>query len=445
MCLQTFFFEAFEVAEKLLIILSHWLVLTSFYEADWWHFTDPSNTGISMKAIVIILCALFIPTVLFQIKRFVLGKNIHFIILFFLKVCLAILLLLSSLPVFLSSPWVRTGVLALGVGLSPILLTIVLSYRSWPKSWSKKGCLSSRETCLSFEQSNSLELETDKSQFLKDKSKSRDSHSEAMLLVAVLLSMLLRWSFATINIFYESWQASFVLLICLAFFAFLSTFQTRKRFNNRFRKSYGSASTHTEIVMSADVDHTPSSKLHTMVEDGKVFQNRSSVDHRNSLVKLTSLPEDDDTSRSDSPLPFEKPVSDRNCFPYSLRVVLLFLAGAVQGFALGMLLVFSLWMFSTPNLLVRWSGENPSTHGPLVIVFFTVGIIFSICAKNLLDASSHYSKVALKGKFKCEQVQCIGLFCFSFLSFQDHLVSMANNHRKIRMLGCCFFRLFVGH
>jgi len=400
------FTGVFEVTEKVLIALSHWLVLTSFYEADWWHFTDPSNTGLSIKAITIILVALFIPTILFQLKRFVFGKKIHFIALFVIKVFLAVLLFLSSLPILLYYPWIRTLMLAVGISFSPFLLITTFSDRSFQKSLRRRfNCI---ESCLN---RKPLKSEIDR---LRIVSMSRDSYSEAILLVAVLLSMLIRWSFATINIFYECWQASLVLLITLASISFVSSFQGRTT-RWTMKKSFESASTRTQLMTTVDIGKAPNIKSDLVVDQDSQLD-QSSLHHRNSMVKLGNFGDDDNgddvddddtmSSESHSQTTFDKYFSHSNRSRKYSRIALLFLASVVQGFALGMLLVFFLWIFSTPNLLVRWSGRNPETYGTLVIAFLAVGIIASMCLKGILCASIHCSsKNMATRKFKSQQVR----------------------------------------
>ena len=409
--MKAFFFEILDVTEKVLIILSHWIVLTSFYEADWWHFSDPSTTGISLKATVIIVLAVFLPTLLFRTKQYLFRKPIHFIVIVFFKLLLSIFLFLTSLPAFARFPWIRTGVLAVGLGVSPLLLTIILpaSGLLLPRYMLDHCNVNCMESCSSStcKQSNWLCSDNFHLKTVPNRKwSSRDCYSEIMLLVAVLLSMVIRWAFATVNVFYETWQASLVLLICLASFSFLSSYLYKNSNFNVYsndRKSINSASAHTEIVATSEIDDKLSSSKSANFNKQEPHQDLLSTHRHHSLVKLTGLSDDADNLSSESTLPstFDKSFSDDNGLLKPLGLPILLVGGIIHSFALGTLIAIFLWLFSTPNMLVRWSGESPESHGMLVIVFFAVGIILSLSIKGILDTSYHRSS---KTHFKNEQV-----------------------------------------
>ena len=405
--MQRFFADFFKIIEKLLIALSHWLVLVSFYEADWWHFTDPNSIGISTKAIIILLMSLFVPTGLFFCKHLITFK-LSFIKQTICKVTPAFLLLSSSLPFFAQLPWVRTGILALGVALSPLCLTVNLSQHSDEHKQNKCcGTQNCFKPTIALKKSNSL---TSEAVHLRIDAACHESglfenHSEAIILVAVLINMTIRWCFGTINIFYEAWQASLALFMCLISFAILSCFQTRKGLGySKARKSIGSVSAHTDIVLTTDQENKVW-RCKSNNNPEKSNQHDSSSKEQESLAeRVLSDDEASSSPESNERTTFVESFSVTTNSSKRVRISLLYIAGATLGLSIGTLLVMYLWVFSSPNLLPRWSGEDPKSHGYLVLLFFGLGTLFSLCHKAILNLAAQRPRLALSRNSKCLKV-----------------------------------------
>ena len=364
--------EAGYVIEKLFITLSHWLVLQSFYEADWWHFTDPSTIGVSTPGVVVFVFAFFSPAISLVLKPFLepMMKNGFFA--FIVKVLPSILLFCASLTHFASYPWIRTSFLAIGVALSPLLFILALS--DYRENFGLMKDVGKAEYNLSSNQLQSFRSRAERTRSVSSNSELQpsDDHSEAILLVAILMSMTIRWYFGTINVFYETWQFSLALFVCIAMSAVSTWVKEAKRKHLTFkfsrRKSSGSIS--TEFDKNVDLSRDNSNLRKYLCSSQTLNESLTSCSNDVTGNDLNPISDNHQAVRKDL----------KSCVLYSTSLLL--------GFAFGTMLVLCIWLFSTPNLLIRWTDGIPEDDGKYILVIFSSAIAWIICQNHMLEITT---------------------------------------------------------
>ena len=366
----SFVFELFDAAEKLVVIWSNWLVLLSFFEADWWHFTDPRTSGISITAIVILFCSVCLTPMLLCSKRVRLYK-LHSAVIISLKIAPSCLLLLSSSPALRSNAWIRTCLLGIGVALIPLVLNRIISktsltiskkeldndipntiavdsYHLSKKSSLKNGSFIARTKRL-----------MDQTQFIF-----RDKYVEIPILTAILFNMSVRYCSGTLNIFYENWLSSLSLSIILLFLVALNFLFRRKRSRDGVgprQRTVSVAAKPEDLDLIDHANGTEQQNANGSFYSDKVADKISNNEFtdRKIVEKMTAV---EDKHHLFTGLPFSIVVS---------------ICGCIHGFTVGILLVLFIWFFSTPMLLVRWSGHTYYRDGIFILLAFAIGILVS--------------------------------------------------------------------
>ena len=342
-----------------------WLVLISFYEADFWHFTDPSTSGLSITGSIVLFVAFCITPFFLCWKKLRLLK-LHVVLLFLLKILPGLLLLISSLPQLNSSPWGRTGLLAFGVALLPFMVSWILS-RSNDDLPAASDAAKNHEPSANFK--NVIEPESleknDSTPTIS--SESRDSFIDVIILAAIQINITIRYSTASINVFYEDWRYSCALFV----FGFLLA-------------ALKSALLHVYKIPRKDQClPKPNSPSPLTPKNNAMFDNRSNMTAQTNLSDNGSPSiKHEATTYTDS----ENTLNKSECSSESPQKVLSWpsalivgVSGGIHGVNIGSLVVLFVWLFSSPHILCRWSGLDPYYNG----VFVVLGLLFGLFATLL--------------------------------------------------------------
>ena len=365
---KMFSMEFIEAIDQVLLFLSTWLVLTSFYEANWWHFTDPQTSGISISALILFLVCLFVSPVLLSIKR-IRQFRANAICWAISKLLPSLLLLASSMPFFQTLPWVRTSLLGIGVALIPLFLIWLYSVRYPNQAKSTNNITNCSITdCKKTKFSNfDQNYSTKRLGFSVD-----DSFFSVNFLLAILLSMSIRYCSGTINIFYENWIFSTCLFLATVLLSIIrSVFSKEKVFCSFSESLKPPQSTESTVIRQEILNLNDNTNTKAMTElsegyrlDDKINQFRSDSNNSKILdLKKCSFVEESFVS------------SYQQHWKYTIYFSIL---GSIQGIGLGVQLVLFLWFFSTPNLLWHWAGRNQYKDGILVLFMFAIGVVGSL-------------------------------------------------------------------
>ena len=347
--------------QKILIALSNWVLLTSFLEANWWHFLDPVLTGISLSALGLLFATVLITPLLLSIKAIRCYRP-SFVILCTLKLIPPALLCLVSSPYLYFHAWKRTVLLAIGVSLIPFSVAWILSKPPISHFANQfTGAKSNAQVYLLDENYGiSILLKSHRSMPPENK----DLFMDTTFLAAVLLNMSVRYCCGSINAFHENWIFSLFLLV------FIGGFEIRNSFLNNFQS------------LTKSIHHKENNNHELFDENNMNFD--QDVKHE-SDVDRTKMEDFDE---------FEE-----NHFLLQSNLVNQIVAfGCIQGFGLSILLIIFQMFFNTPRFLMYWSKINYK-HDWLIIVFFTFGIVctFMVPPKGNLFCSSQvvYKLIAL--------------------------------------------------
>ena len=382
-------------ADGVFIVLSHWILLTSFLEANWWHFTDPNNLGISFSASIIFLSATFLPSMFIGLSQ-AYSLKLSVLKRVAIKLTPSILLFLSSLPIFSTLPWTRTGILATGVAVSPLFFIVSFSDTFTNGRDSKKiyrfEVDNGRSIKKVAEAKNShVSIQEVKQVFISKSGSARNAHakvghSETIILVSLLINLFIRWSFGTINIFYENWKASLALCLLVTVVAVITC---NIKTQLEWRKNANDDLNYDEAVKD------------DLIIDYEKKQNialrQNQTDFKSSEVGLQSE--------------FVSNINLLKAGDKRFQYVSAYVQGCVQGFTFGTLLIIFVWSFNTPNLLARWSNLNPDNYGIFFIFIFGCGILVSTVKCKISQSSFLQLKSKEKRKFNQVCTLFIDFFC----------------------------------
>ena len=334
------FQQFIEAIHQILFALSNWVLLTSFLEANWWHFVDPLLTGISFPAITLLFATVLIAPSLLGVKT-IRCYQPNILILSILRLTPSVLIFTVSL---VSDSWKRTVILGVGIVLMPFSVGWILS-----KSPISFYSFSTFETGYQSEVndktfttiSNILSIEGTK------KSTNNNFIMDTIFLAAVLLNMSVRYCCGSINAFYENWIISLFLLIFIGCFEIWSLIHDNKG-----------------LHFWQDVT-------------GKVAAERNG--HIKLIEEKNSAEEDKESQKyySNSKKNYVTDTEDKYSLLSSKFFVVIVVSSCIQGFALGAVLKAFLTFLNTPTFLTNCSGNNYK-YDWLIILFFTVGIICTL-------------------------------------------------------------------
>ena len=349
-------FELISALDVIALAFTCWLVLISFYEANFWHFTDPSTLGISIPGSIVFLAALSItPFFLSSIKIRLL--KLHVVLLFLLKIVPGLLLLISSLPQLNSSPWARTCLLAFGVALLPFILSWILSRSNddLPSASNRKPSANFKNVIepKSIERYESVPMIS---------SEPRDNFIDVIILAAIQINITIRYSTASINVFYEEWQYSFALF---AFDFLLSALKSVLLHICKIPRKDQCLSKPNAPYPMTPVNNVEFDNPSNLIAQINLIDNDSpSITHK--TVKNT----DSKTTLNKSECSSESPQKVLS-WPSALTICV---SGGINGINIGSLVLLFVWLFSSPQLLCRWSRVNPYPNAVLVVLGFLFGI-----------------------------------------------------------------------
>jgi len=362
MDVKSVLFQLISLFDIVAVAFTGWMVLISFFEANFWHFTDPAVLGVSVRALVLLFLAFVVTPVFLSWKKLRLLK-LNSVLLFLLKVLLALPLLISSLIPLHTIPWARTGLLTFGVALLPFVVSWILS-RSSECSTSPKS--PSFDTAVKADQ----HPERNEAKYLSAK-ESFDSYIDIIILTAILFSMSIRYNTATINVFYEDWRFSCSLFVFVSLLALLNSILIYVQ-NKTENKAKPTALSST-IAPNGQVlpDHSSSSCMtnETILSDSG--KSTASLKHeKTTYMNGESAPNKSKISSKSNP----------HILNWSSSATVI-LSGCVHGITIGGLVVFFVWIFSTPHLLCRWSGLEPYYNGVFVVLGLMLGIFFTLLVR----------------------------------------------------------------
>ncbi|CAK8673768.1 unnamed protein product [Clavelina lepadiformis] len=382
---------------KILIILTSWTILSSFIEANWWHFTDPANTGINIPAAAGLLITFLLPPFLLfskAVREVQLPPAPALVFTMFSP----FILFLASLPWLTTSPAARTGLLAVGVFIMPLVVC-------WLLLTQPESCMIRRSTncCCCYASSEPLDfgnnktrslgsaayLQADSNNDLMNSERVSFSHPGVEFLIAVSLSMTIRWCASTVNLLYETWEASLVLLLCVFSYAVIRFAMelTKKKYLESSASRKSTAST----VVSVDCSPEPCLVVNEVNVTVISHQDETqTLDLQHSLDSVNPSPpllmhdsRNEESIIRQSPNDIKStptPITSRKATPLLIstkQYVVLWFCGIIHGLSIGTLLALFLWVFSTPVLLCRWSGVSPNPFVALILVFYAVGVVIS--------------------------------------------------------------------
>ena len=351
-------FQVISVFDSVAVAFSSWMTLISFYEADFWHFTDPNTTGLSVAGAIVLILS-FCVTPLFLASKSLRLVKINVIIVFLLKILPSLLLMISSLPQLAQSPWLRTGLLAFGVAMLPFVVSLILTRST--------NCLSAGPKLRSLSPKvNNIpptQVQTNRNDENPTKlTQSFDNFVDAIVLTAVLVGMSIRYCTVTINIFYEDWRYSCALFV----FVFVLT------------------------VLKSALEYVEQKKFYQSMASTTIHQENDVVDNRSSCTAQISF-EDKTRSKQETPRVSQSnsnnsrknsdssgsPPNKQTVFSWSF-VLTVNISGCVHGVTTGLLVLLFVWFFSTPNFFCRLSDKEPYNNGVFVVLGLMVGVLASL-------------------------------------------------------------------
>ena len=343
------------------VALSAWLVIISFFEADFWHFTDPSTSGFSVSGAMALVFSIVVTPIIFAWRRFR-TLRIPSEVKLILKIIPSLFLMISSLPQLNVHPFARTGLLGFGMAMLPFIFFWILHEPPFDlpvheKSLPVSICLN--KVCLSDSTSNTFVSD---SREVKPGT-SFDSYFDVKLSVAILAAMSIRHCTGSINVFYENWAYSVGLFLFAVAIAFLSYFKVKNLCcckALKFQKPVASLGNHA----ASDNRRDMSVEMHS---SGMTVQ-----DNQNGIgISKNSL----HTGNSSDTTLDKQSFKSRN---QTFVAIVIGLSGSFQGITFGYLIVIFAWLFGTPSLLCRWSGLDPYPNGVYILLSLMFGVFATV-------------------------------------------------------------------
>lgn len=378
--------------ELTLIILSIWVLLGSFEEANWWHFLDPMTTGISFRAIYLLLASVLLPPILLGFKLIRCYK-LPWYFLLFAKLIPSILLCVVAHPGLRNDAWKRSVLLGSGVGLIPLFVAWILTEIPNGFTVSMPNTLRLDEKPSTSKTESNIETHLSEYQSTSNENfktfQTNDFILDAACLVAILLNMSVRFCTGSVNVFAESSLFSFMLLLVTgAFLVINTTYKMDKltlKVNEQTTPGDEKATPDDEQATSDDEQATPDGEQAN--PDDEQISQLNDVEHADQYLEKKKEKKGYNILEKS----LEKKASKRFRLFNADQDESVFVFSCIQGFTVGLMAVMFLMFLSTPYILQTWTKKrlNETAYGSLILLAFTSGIIFTLFVPpktNLIDS-----------------------------------------------------------
>lgn len=371
------------------VITSQWCVLQAFVQATMWHNTEPLTLGISIWATVLFgsvcfhgfLSSFFLTLCKIMDLQHVLLQALRPFVFVFIRSAPAIFLVVASLPALNNDAACRTSALYCGVFFTVLHIVLQLSTKEWGAR-STEG--TTVDTIPEANQMNNMNHN-----YIKD-GVGRD------VVIGVFMTMGLRWCFWGINIFYEYWEYSVILMVVVVIHSFAALLIDTVIFRKCTLLSSAPAqwkeprcTTDQSLDVKSNVTSRLNEKGNEDVLDGSgesflsfqrdVNENKPGshyVAHTDEDVEGQNSTEKQPSSKRDGTIDSTKDCDDCCCSKTSCLNIVYYYFGIAP--AVGSLAYLFIWIFTSPTILCMW-GEMPDyPHGYLIFLSFLAGCITAV-------------------------------------------------------------------
>ncbi|XP_039259002.2 uncharacterized protein LOC120335541 [Styela clava] len=394
--------SALDTIGKVAIFTSQWSTIQAFIQATMWHNTEPKTLGVSYWATALLLISLCVPgliyflfSLIFSTSKILSQRNglLKKLICCLVRVSPATMLTISSSPCLDEYADIRTCVLSCGV-ISMSVYVIIIAWKQ-QENFVTEDILIPNSNYSPVEKEMGCMIICKRTRGLL-KNLLTTSNIGNSVIIAVFLSMSVRWCYGSINIFYEDWKASSVMLICVILYS-ISVFVLEvtggmeklisfKTIDNSSKECNGNHDNYLKAqVQLYKANANGSDQLDKFSISTKLQYDEKYPEAHDDLLKDTTLCQNPNDHQIPSPIKdnaIVASVPDHNVHNANISVAAqqcyAFFYAIILATAIGSLSSLSLWILSSPDVLCLW-GEIPTyLSGNLILASFAVGCLAAI-------------------------------------------------------------------